>query len=169
MKLHALIAQKKEKEKVEVKMNANVKAIENNINSEERNVKQLEKSIADDEKKIKAKKDELAKVQNMFETLKENEEKDNAAFDLAQKKFVAFSAGMEINDDGESETLQEQLMKANSEALEAETAFKQAAQEVAYCEGTLKEKQKEVLNTSEYNKYKGNQQKLEIEVEKLQV
>lgn len=52
----------------------------------------------------------------MFESLKENERVDREALDLAQKKYQALCVGMELNDDGETETLAEQLMKAKEEA-----------------------------------------------------
>lgn len=60
---------------------------------------------------MKAKEDELEQIQGLFEQLKDNDARDNNAFALSQKKFEAVSAGMEINEDGVAETLQEQLIR----------------------------------------------------------
>lgn len=56
----------------------------------------------------------MGKIQGLFEELKNNDARDNEAFALSQKKFEAVSAGMEINDDGVAETLQEQLIRKYS-------------------------------------------------------
>lgn len=63
---------------------------------------------------MKAKEDELAQIQGLFDQLKNNDARDNEAFALSQKKFEAVSAGMEINEDGVAETLQEQLIRKYS-------------------------------------------------------
>lgn len=60
---------------------------------------------------MKAKENELDKIQGLFEQLKDNDARDNEAFALSQKKFEAVSAGMEMNDEGVAETLQEQLIR----------------------------------------------------------
>lgn len=55
-------------------------------------------------------------MQSLFETLKENDKLDSEAYELSEKKFEAVCAGMEVNDQGETETLAEQLMSAKEEA-----------------------------------------------------
>lgn len=52
----------------------------------------------------------MEKVQGLFQQLKDTDEADNQAFALSQKKYEAISVGMEVNDDGEAQTLQDQLM-----------------------------------------------------------
>lgn len=64
----------------------------------------------DDSAALVSKEQELAKVQNLFQKLKDADIADNEAFQASQKKFEAVSAGMEVNEDGEAATLQEQLM-----------------------------------------------------------
>lgn len=52
----------------------------------------------------------MSGANDMFTKLKSAEEKDRTAFIAAQKKYEAINAGMEIGDDGEASTLQEQLI-----------------------------------------------------------
>lgn len=58
----------------------------------------------------------MLQVQSLFEALKDNDKKDSEAFELAEKKYEALCAGMEVNDQGEAETLAEQLINAKEEA-----------------------------------------------------
>lgn len=46
----------------------------------------------------------------MFQELKDNDAADNEAFAASQRKYEAISVGMEVNDAGETETLQDQLI-----------------------------------------------------------
>lgn len=55
-------------------------------------------------------------VQTLCETLKENDRKHTEAFQLAEQKYEALCAGFEVNDQGQTETLADQLMAANEEA-----------------------------------------------------
>lgn len=52
-------------------------------------------------------------MESLFNKLKENEAADKEAFSASQKKFEALNVGMEVNDEGKTETLQEQLMSAS--------------------------------------------------------
>lgn len=66
--------------------------------------------MKDDSAALTSKEQELAKVQNLFQSLKDADAADTEAFAASQRKFEAVSAGMDVNEDGEAETLQEQLM-----------------------------------------------------------
>ncbi|KAJ8984301.1 hypothetical protein NQ317_012271 [Molorchus minor] len=157
VKLQELEAKLKEKEKREAKSSASLKTIKDNINTEQRKKIQLEKNFNDDCKALDNKEQELSKVQSLFETLKENDAKDNEAFALSQRKFEAVSAGMEVNEEGETETLQEQLMHAKEDATKANTESKQASMQLQFCQSQLKEKEKELgSNSTDYERDKVN-------------
>lgn len=170
IKLQDLESQLKEKEKQEAKANASIKTIKDNINTEQKKKNQLEKNLNDDSKVLQEKEQELSKVKSLFEGLKENDAKDNEAFALSQRKFEAISAGMEVNEDGEAETLQEQLMNAKEEAAKASTESKQSSMQLTFCQSQLKEKQKELgSNSSDYEKDKIILNNKEKEVNTLDV
>lgn len=59
---------------------------------------------------MKTQEEKLEKVKNLFEELKGNDTNAKEALAACQRKFEALSAGMEVNDEGETQTLQEQLM-----------------------------------------------------------
>lgn len=160
----------KEKEKQEAKTNAFIKAIKDNINTEQKNKTQLKKNLVDDGKILHVKEDELNKVKSLFESLKESDVKDNEAFALSQRKFEVISAGMEVNEDGEAETLQEQLMHAKAESIKASTESKEALMKLTFCQSQLNEKQKEIgPNSIDYEKEKMNFNNKQQEINILEV
>lgn len=112
----------------------------------------------------------LNKVKNKFEQLKNDDEKDNEAFAASQKKFEAISIGMEINNDGKAETLQEQLINARSAAAQAKSEQQQAIMKLKYCQEQLREKEKEfAANTADTNGYKIKISEAEREIKVLEV
>lgn len=160
----------KEKEKQEAKSNASIKSIKDNINTEEKKKIQLEKNLNDDTKALQATEAQLSKVQSLFESLKQNDANDAEALLLSQKKFEAISAGMEVNEDGEAQTLQEQLMKAKEDAAVANTENKQASMRLNFCQTQLKEKLKELgSHSQDYEKDKVTLEKKEKDVATLEV
>ncbi|XP_018577903.1 structural maintenance of chromosomes protein 2-like, partial [Anoplophora glabripennis] len=170
IKLQDLESQLKEKEKQEAKANASVKTIKESINTEQKKKNQLEKNLKDDSKILQEKEQELNKVKLLFESLKKDDAKDNEAFALSQRKFEAISAGMEVNEDGEAETLQEQLMNAKQEAARACTESNQASTQLTFCQSRLEEKQKELgSNSTDYEKDKIDLNNREQEVNILEV
>lgn len=108
--LAALEAQVKEKEKFNTKSTVSIKAVKDSIKNEEKKLKDIHKNIKDDGMLLENKQHELSKVNDLFESLKQNDEKDNEAYNQAQKKYEAICAGMEINESGEAQSLQEQLI-----------------------------------------------------------
>lgn len=66
--------------------------------------------MKDDKLALTTKEAELSKVQSLFQQLKDNDAADTEAFAVAQKRYEAVSAGMDVNEEGKAETLQEQLM-----------------------------------------------------------
>lgn len=168
--MHELESELKQQEKKEAKSNASLKSVKDGIVTEEKKKVQLEKNFKDDTKALQEKEDELSKVQSMFEKLKQNDANDADAFALSQKKFEAISAGMEVNEDGETQTLQEQLMKAKEEVALADTESKQSSMRLNFCQTQLKEKQKDLgSNSQDYEKDKVILEKKEKEVAALEV
>lgn len=64
---------------------------------------------------MKTQEEKLNQVRSLFEKLKENDASAKEAVAACQRKFEALSAGMEVNDEGETQTLQEQLMSKTNE------------------------------------------------------
>ncbi|XP_030762291.1 structural maintenance of chromosomes protein 2 [Sitophilus oryzae] len=167
--LYELEVQLKAKEKHETTINSSVKSIKENISVEGKKKAQLEKRVVSDEKALETQQNQLNKVQSLFETLKENDKRDSEAFSLAERKYEAVCTGMEVNDQGESETLLEQLMNTKEEASKASTESKQASMELVFCQNKLKEMQKQATaNSSDYEKDKSDMDKTEKEVTQLE-
>uniref|UniRef100_A0A6P7FG53 Structural maintenance of chromosomes protein n=2 Tax=Diabrotica virgifera virgifera TaxID=50390 RepID=A0A6P7FG53_DIAVI len=168
IKLKEVAAELKEKEKSEAKSNASLKVIQDDMNIEQNKLTQLNKNLNDDGEALKTKEQELEKVRSLFEALKKNDEDDNKAFALSQKKFEAVSAGMEVNEAGEAQTLQDQFMQAKEESMRAITESKQATMQLTSCQTQLNQKQKQLgSNSSDYEKDKAELASKEKEVEAL--
>lgn len=128
------------------------------------------KNLKDDTAALTAKEQELAKVIDLFQKLKDADAADSDAFAASQRKYEAVSAGMDVNEDGEAETLQEQLMGVKQEAAKANTEAKQAGMQLAFSQNQLKEKQKELgTDVGDYEKDKKLLDKISVEVKSLQV
>uniref|UniRef100_A0A1Y1M3E5 Structural maintenance of chromosomes protein n=1 Tax=Photinus pyralis TaxID=7054 RepID=A0A1Y1M3E5_PHOPY len=162
-------AELKENEKADAKVRAAEKSAKESIAAEAKKKKQLEKNLKEDEAVLKSKEQDLQKVQGLFEQLKNAELADNEALATAQRKYEAISVGMEVNDAGETETLQDQLMGTKQKLAEASTEIKQATMQLSHQQSQLKEKQKDLnSNTSDYERDKKNMQKMEQEVRQLE-
>lgn len=68
------------------------------------------KNYADDQAVLSQKELEMSKVQNLFESLKNQDAADAEALALCQKKYEVMCTGMEVNEQGQAETLKEQFM-----------------------------------------------------------
>lgn len=80
------------------------------IETERRKLKSLQKNLGKDEEALKTKDARMAEVGSLFENLKNADETDRKAFVEAQKRFQALSAGLDVNEDGQTASLQEQLI-----------------------------------------------------------
>ncbi|XP_076267905.1 structural maintenance of chromosomes 2 [Rhynchophorus ferrugineus] len=159
----------KSAEKEEAVINSSAKSVKENMSEEEKKKIQLEKRVLGDEKALNDQQNELNKVQSLFETLKGNDQRDSEAFALAQKKYEALCTGMEMNDQGESETLFEQLIHAKEEASKASTEIKQASMELIFCENKLKEMKKQsTAKSADYEKDTFDLEKTEKEINSLE-
>ncbi|KAK9747108.1 RecF/RecN/SMC N terminal domain [Popillia japonica] len=140
-KLKELESKLKDQIKLEAEVNAVEKASKESVSSEERNIKQLEKNLKIDENALKSKEQDLAKTNDFYENLKNNENTDVEALAACQKRYEAICAGMEVNDNGEAQTLMSQLMNAKRELMQAETDITVSQNELEYSKQQLKEKQ----------------------------
>ncbi|KAK5648752.1 hypothetical protein RI129_003644 [Pyrocoelia pectoralis] len=162
-------AELKENEKADAKLRAAGKSAKENITAEEKKRKQLGTNLEEDEAALKSKEQDLEKVQNVFDQLRNAELQDNEALATAQKKYEAISVGMEVNDAGETETLQDQLMSTKQKLAEATTEILQATMQLTHHQNQLKEKRKDLnLNTSDYERDQKNMQKKQQEVQQLE-
>ncbi|KAL1506874.1 hypothetical protein ABEB36_006156 [Hypothenemus hampei] len=162
-------AELKETTNKEISVSASVKSIKENIAAEDKKKKLLEKGIINNEKVLKDKENGLSKVQSLFEQLKENDRVDGEAVDLAEQKYQALCAGMEVNDEGEAETLAEQLMNVKNEALRATTECNEAKMQLQFCEKELKAKSSKAnLNSSTYERDKSGLEKVKKEIANLE-
>ncbi|XP_075160542.1 structural maintenance of chromosomes 2 [Haematobia irritans] len=152
----------------ESKSAGNLKAGQGAVDQEEKKLKALLKSMADDEKSLKAKEAEMAKVRDLFQSLKEADERDTLAYEEAQKKFEAVSQGLSTNEDGQASSLQDQLMNAKKSASEAQTTIKTSDMELRHCRTVLKQKESETQsNDAAYNKDKNLLDNLTVEIQGL--
>lgn len=96
--------------KSEATASAARKSVQTELQTKKRQLKNLEKVIQDDEKMLGTKETEMSKLGGLFESLKEADEKDTKAFEDAKKRFEEISSGLATNEDGQSASLQDQLI-----------------------------------------------------------
>nr|XP_018896092.1 PREDICTED: structural maintenance of chromosomes protein 2 [Bemisia tabaci] len=137
----------KDAEKIEATAAVKLKSAKDNISAEEKRCKQIEKSIHEDEKALGVKEGELGKIQDNYNTMKTEEEEDNAALAAAQKKFQAVSSGLMASDSGGDATLQDQLMAAKQEITQADTESKQCSMQLEHSKKQLAAREKEIKKT----------------------
>ncbi|XP_005176883.1 structural maintenance of chromosomes protein 2 [Musca domestica] len=153
----------------EGKSSGNLKAGQGAVDQEEKKLKALLKSMADDEKSLKAKESEMAKVKDLFQGLKEADERDALAYEEAQKKFEAVTQGLTTSEDGQASSLQDQLMQAKKAMSEAQTTIKTSDMELRHCRTVLKQKESETQsNDAAYNKDKNLLDNLTIEIQGIE-
>lgn len=127
----------------DLKANGDRDSAKENIEVETRKLKALQKGILTDENALKKKQNDMAKVEEMFQKLKDTSENDAKAFEESQKRFEAVSNGLSTNEDGEAESLQDQLMNARQQNAEATTKITKNEMELKHCQNLLREKQNE--------------------------
>lgn len=98
------------KSKTEATANGAKKSAAQEVDTEKRKLKQLEKNLAKDEEVLEAKETQMSKVGDLFQSLKEADEMDGKAFSDAQKRFQNLETGLDVNEEGEATSLQEQVI-----------------------------------------------------------
>lgn len=93
----------------DAKLKASIDASQEQIISEERKLKTKLKNIKIDENALAKKEAEMGKTADVFEKLKSDEANDLKAYQDAQKRYEAVNCGLDINDEGEATSLQDQL------------------------------------------------------------
>lgn len=96
--------------KVQATANGAKKSAGQDVDSEKRKLKLIQKNLSKDEEALQAKEAKIEKVGGLFQSLKDADEADSKAFSDAQKRFQAVSSGLEMNEDGQASSLQEQLI-----------------------------------------------------------
>ena len=134
----------REQEKLEAKATSQLKTLKDNVKQEDKKRKQIEKSLVDDQKAPSNKENCLGGMQEMFDKLREEDERSKAELEAAQAKYQAISLGEEITEDGGSATIQEQIIRAKQEKSSAETEIKSADTKIKHNKEQLKKKQIEM-------------------------
>lgn len=98
------------KSKTEAQANGAKKGASQEVDAEKRKLEMIQKNLSKDEEALQVKEAQMAKVGGLFESLKTADEEDSKAFSEAQKRFQAISAGLDMNEDGQASSLQEQLI-----------------------------------------------------------
>lgn len=98
------------KSKTEATANGAKKSATQEVDTEKRKLKQLQKNLAKDEEVLEAKETQMSKVGDLFQSLKEADETDSKAFSDAQKRLQTLETGLDVNEEGQATSLQEQLI-----------------------------------------------------------
>lgn len=150
--------------------NGALKSASSELDMEKRKLVALEKSIKDDEIVLKTKQNQMDKVNGLFESLKQADEADSKAYAESQKRFEAITSGKSTNEDGEASSLQAQLIAANKQISEANTAIQQSEIELKHLTRQLQEKKGESQTSdAAYLKDKKAADNLEREIHNLKV
>lgn len=108
--LKSLESELSKKLKEEATSQAAKGSADSSLQAEKRNLKALEKSIKDDEKILIEKEHEMANVGDLFTSLKKASEDDAKAYVDAKKRVEDLQSGLVRNEDGESASLQDQMI-----------------------------------------------------------
>eukprot|EP00092_Neocalanus_flemingeri_P004304 GFUD01004627.1.p1 GENE.GFUD01004627.1~~GFUD01004627.1.p1 ORF type:complete len:1179 (+),score=495.15 GFUD01004627.1:105-3641(+) len=159
----------REKEKQEAKFNSALKTLKDSLKQEDKKKKQIEKGLGDDRKTLGSKEMVMAGMQDMFDKLRQDDEKCRADLEAAQNRYQAISLGEVMVEGGGSATLQEQIINTKKEISSAETEIKAADTKVKHNTEQFKKKQIEMKKTeAEYKRDSGALGKYEKEVADLE-
>ncbi|KAF3422211.1 hypothetical protein E2986_06985 [Frieseomelitta varia] len=167
--LESLEKELKEAEKKEFKLAAEVNSSKEDTKTAKKAIEQLKANITDDENAFTSKQTEYSKVEELFKTLKETDEQDCKAVLLAQEKYQKISTGLLESQDGENATLEQQLISAKQNVIEAQTQHKQCEMTLNHNRKQLEKKKVDLKNTGdEYEKYTKDLENKEKEVKNLE-
>ncbi|THK33140.1 structural maintenance of chromosomes protein 2 [Diachasma alloeum] len=145
-RLEALEQELKELETKESKLTAEANSNKESIKAEKKIIEQLKKNLNEDNKALEQKNQELQQVGGLFQQLREQDERDNAAVTAAQQRLQKISAGLLESADGENATLEQQLINAKKNAIAAQTEITQCQMGLAHSKEQLSKKEKEIKN-----------------------
>ncbi|XP_003699378.2 structural maintenance of chromosomes 2 [Megachile rotundata] len=167
--LEELEKELKDAEKAHCKLVAENNSNKESIKAAKKAVDQLKANIKDDENAFTLKEAEYAKVEGLFKSLKEMDQKDCEAVLIAQEKYQKISAGLLQSQDGENATLEQQIITAKQNMTEAQTQRKQCEMTLSHNKEQLKKKKAEMKNTDdEYKRYNKDLENKEKEVKNLE-
>ncbi|CAK9828217.1 Structural maintenance of chromosomes protein 2 [Anthophora retusa] len=151
------------------KLTAEINSNKESIKAAKTTVKQLKANIADDQDALTLKQQEFAKVEELFKSLKEKDQQDCEAVLIAQEKYQKISSGLLESKDGDNATLEQQLINAKQNAIEAQTQLKQFEMTLDHNRTQLKNKKADMKNNDdEYKKYTKDLEIKEKEVKNLE-
>ncbi|XP_068618958.1 structural maintenance of chromosomes protein 2 [Battus philenor] len=125
----------------------------------------LQRALADDRAALQGKEAELQEVSATFESMKAASESSETALVDAQQRFLAVSSGLE----GNSESLQDQLMAAMQAASEASTRITVSTMEKRHAEERLRTLERDFKSSSsQYQRDQESIAKHQAQVDQLQ-
>jgi len=136
-----------EVEKNDQKLTSGLKAIKDTVKQEEKKKKTINKGLTDDQKALAEKEKTINSLQATFDKLREQDETCKAALEAAQTRYQAISLGQFADEDGQSATLEQQIMKQKENMAKAGTEIKAADSKVKTNTEQLKKKQIEMKKT----------------------
>lgn len=83
-------------------------------------------------------------LQDMYDKLREQDQKADADLKAAQARYEAISVGKFSSEDGKAETLQGQKIKSEADVSEAKTTVKAHSMKIKHNEKRLKELESEM-------------------------
>uniref|UniRef100_A0A1B0CNN4 Putative structural maintenance of chromosome protein 2 chromosome condensation complex condensin n=1 Tax=Lutzomyia longipalpis TaxID=7200 RepID=A0A1B0CNN4_LUTLO len=124
-------------------MSGKVKALRDKLEAERKKHKHLKKSIEDDQKLLATKNAQLGATDSSFHVMADENEKLKQALEAAQNRVEAITAGVSTTADGQSVTLQEQLMASKQLVSTSTTKIQDCQAEMKHLTKLVKEKQSE--------------------------
>jgi len=166
-RLKEVEAEAKEKDKETLKIDADIKANNDAKKQEDKKRNQIVKGMNTDKKMLEEKQAIVGKMQEVYDSLKEENRKCTEALKAAQKRYEAISMGKFSDGEGESATLQQQVMNLKAEMTQASTQIKTAEMKLEHDTQALKKHEAELKKYERENASDtSNLKKYESEVEK---
>lgn len=160
----------REVETSEAKIVAEQNILASGIKAEVKNLKALEKTLGEDKATHQKRVEGMQAGEEVYNGFQQQIETDTKEFEVAQKNFEAVSCGLEVNDEGQASSLLEQLMTVKGEASEQGTTIKRCEMQLKNVTKQLQAKRSEKhKKDSTYVKEKENMQRIEKELQNLQV
>lgn len=159
----------KEAENEENKLVAAANGSRESVKAEEKLVAQARTDVAQDEAALSQKEKELEKVGELFKSLKEKCDRDLELYAAAQERFEKVSAGFLLGENGESATLEQQLMSAKQNLTKARTEMERCEMRLKHGKEQLAKKQTEMRSTeNEYRQDGKNLESVEAELKSIE-
>lgn len=149
-----------------MKTETGMKSVKDNLKQEERKKNTITKGINSDRKALEDKANTAANLKEMYDSLREENERATEALKEAQSRYEAISVGkFSAGEGGKSATLAQQMIAAREAVTQAETSTKTCEMQLKHNAKELKRMEGELKKTeSERKRDTANLQKYEDQV-----